>query len=374
MLGRFLLLCCVPALAHAQIIVSAEDGKQLKPGEPASARTGDRISVYRATGGTIAPLGSLDIPASMIGPPRSVALFAGGRMALVTAAQRLDGTAVAPGSDVSLIDLSRPQAPKLVQTIQAGAGATGVAVNRARTLALVANAGDDSVSVIGVTVRGLTPLSTVQLAKGSKPVAVDFSPDGRSAFVVAQSTGRLVRLDVRGRVVTAGGVEIAAGSGSYGLAIDHAGRYAYVTNLQGTGAGAKIGTISVVDLRSNQLVQSIEAGNTPEHVALSPSGRYLQATLINGSNAQPSSPNFRDHGELKLFRVDGGRLAPLAETKTGRWCQGAGWTADETRILLQCAEARQIEVYRFDGTAVTRDAAATIATTSRPGAMAVAGR
>lgn len=374
MIGRFLLLCCVPTLVQAQIIISAEDGKQLKPGGPASVRTADRISLYRATGKAIRPLGTLDVPASMIGPPRSVALVPGGRMALVTAAQRLDGTTVVSGSDLSLIDLSRPDAPRLVQTIRVGAGASGVAVNRAGTLALVANAGADSVSVVGIAGKTLTLISSVALPAGSKPVAVDFSADDKAAFVVAQSIGKLVRLTVQGRDVTSSGIEIATGSGAYGLAVDRAGAFAYVTNLQGSGTGAKIGTIAVVDLRGNRLVQSIEAGNTPEHVALSPDGRYLQATLINGSNAQPSAANYRDHGELKVFSVAGGRLVPLAQAKTGRWCQGAGWTADGARILLQCAEARQIEVYRFDGKTLVRDEAATIATTSRPGAMAVAGR
>lgn len=246
-----------------------------------------------------------------------------------------------------------------------------MAVNSEGTLALVANAGDDSVSVFAIAGKRLVPRQILALPKGSKPVAVDFAGDG--AIVVAQTGAKIIRLAVSGISVTVAGA-IATPASPYGLAVSRDGSFAYVTTLAG-GTMPRQGTITVVDLRTGAVAQSLDAGITPEHVALSPSGRYLQATLINGSNADPAAASFRDHGLIKLYRVTSdGLLEPLAETRTGRWCQGAGWSGDESRLLLQCAEARQIEVYRFDGEVLTRDAAATISTVSRPGAMAVAER
>jgi hypothetical protein len=73
---------------------------------------------------------------------------------------------------------------------------------------------------------------------------------------------------------------------------------------------------------------------------------------------------------MKVFRVDGSSLAPVATTNTGHWCQGATWSDDGHTILLQCAAEREIEVWRFDGASLKRDTAATLSFQSRPGAIA----
>jgi DNA-binding beta-propeller fold protein YncE len=377
LMGGVLALCCLSGQAMAQVIVSANDGKQLKPGEPVSARGPDHITVHRATPGGIALLASLRLPTSMIGPPRSVALTPNDRFALITASLQLDGAALVPAATVTLVDLSRPDRPRVVQTIAAGAGASGVAINRAGTLALVANAVDDSVSIFRIARGRLIAAGKIAMDRGSKPVAVEFLADGRGALVVTQQANRVERLAIDGLRAHRHGSAIDTGNGPYSIAVGRDGRFAYVTNLGGNGEGApgrRIGTIAVIDTVSGAVVQRIDAGNTPEHVALSPGGGFLQATLINGTIAEPGSPNFRDHGLLHIYRIDDGRLTRVAEAETGPWCQGAGWTGDERRVLLQCAERRQIEVYRFDGEQLTHDPAATIQLEARPGAMAVAHR
>jgi hypothetical protein len=63
-------------------------------------------------------------------------------------------------------------------------------------------------------------------------------------------------------------------------------------------------------------------------------------------------------------------LVLAAETRTGRWCQGAVWSADERRLLLQCSLAKQVEPYRFDGHSLKADAPVTF--DARPGAIATA--
>ncbi len=70
-----------------------------------------------------------------------------------------------------------------------------------------------------------------------------------------------------------------------------------------------------------------------------------------------------------MFSVDEGVLTPVAEAETGQWCQGAAWSRDSRQILLQCALKKQIEVYRFDGAGLERDAAATLTLDGRPAAI-----
>jgi DNA-binding beta-propeller fold protein YncE len=277
-----------------------------------------------------------------------------------------------PGDVVSVIDLSRPKAPNLVQTLHAGTGAAGVAINPAGTLALIANTGADSLSVFTIAKGRLTAAGTVTLDPRSRPVDVAFA-DAHTAYVVAQGTNKLIRLSLDGAtVVTAG--DIVVGAQPYSLALRPGTRIAYVSHLGGRAAGGppgpKPGSVGIVDLAAGRLVDQIDTGVTPEHVGLSPSGRFLEVTVNNGSTAPASSPAFHDHGMMTIYRIEAARLVPAAETRTGRWCQGAVWSADERQLLLQCSLAKQIETYRFDGRTLTPGAPITFE--ARPGAIATA--
>ena len=367
-----LALLAQTAIADAQIAVSANDGKAVPADAPDTPRTSDSIAVLNI-GRTVTTLAALPVPATVVGPPGSVALTSDSRTAIVTAGQVV-GTSGAPvpGDVVSVIDLSRPKAPKLVQTLHAGTGAAGVAINPAGTLALVANTGADSLSVFTIAGGRLTPAGTLALEPKSRPVDVGFA-DARTAYVVAQGANRLIRLSLDGTKILPAG-EIAVGAQPYSLALRPGTGIAYVSHLGGRAPGGppgpKLGSVGIIDLTAGRMVDQIDTGVTPEHVGMSPSGRFLEVTVNNGSTAPAASAAFHDHGMMTVYRVDGARLAPAAETRTGRWCQGAVWSEDERRLLLQCSLAKQIEIYRFDGRALTPEAPITF--DARPGAIATA--
>jgi DNA-binding beta-propeller fold protein YncE len=370
-----LLLLAQATSLHAQIAVSANDGKQKAADAKSEPLTPDSVAILDLAA-PVRVLATLEAPASLIGPPASVAMARDSSFAIITAAQQpgADDMPV-PADIVTVVDLADPSKPRVVQSLHAGAGASGVAINEAGTLALVANAGADSVSVFAIAGRRLSSIGTVALPPKSKPVDLAFSRDRRSAYVVAQGDGALVRLAVDGqRVAVAESITLGIQPDS--MALNTAKQVAYVTNLGGREPGAapgpKMGTIAIVDLRRGRLVGQIDVGVTPEHVGLSPSGRFLQATVINGSNAPAASSNHHDHGTMVIFRARGAELEPLARIETGAWCQGAVWSDDEKFVFLQCAARKQIEVYRFDGRNLTVDSAATVQLGARPGAMATA--
>jgi DNA-binding beta-propeller fold protein YncE len=370
-LGLLLLAAATPVLA--QIAVSANDGKQRAADAKDEALTSDSISVLNLAA-PVRVLANFNAPASLIGPPAAVALARDSSFAIVTAAQLLDASGKATPSDiVTVVDLTHPSQPTVAQTLHAGAGASGVAINPSGTLALVANAGDDSVTVFAISERRLSAVGSVSLPAKSKPLDIAFAADRRSAYVVAQGAGALVRLTVDGQKVVAA-ENIAVGLQPYSMALNQ--QVAYVTNLGGRGPpatpGPAMGTIAIVDLRAGRMVSQLDVGVTPEHIALSPSGRYLEATIINGSNASAASPNHHDHGIMAIFRTQGTSLKPVTQIETGAWCQGATWSDDEKRVLLQCAARKQIEVYRFDGRTLTADTASTLQLDARPGAIATA--
>ena len=367
-----LALLAQATLTRAQIVISANDGKAVPADAPDTPRTADSVAVLQI-GRSVETLATLPVPATLVGPPGSVALSSDSRMAIVTAGQVMGPAgAPVPGDVVTVIDLGQPLAPKVVQTLHAGAGAAGVAINPAGTLALVANTGADSLSIFTIANHRLTAAGTVTLDPRTRPVDVGFA-DGRTAYVVAQGSNKLLRLSIDGTKVTPAG-EIAVGAQPYSLALRPGMPIAYVSHLGGRAPGGspgpRPGSVGIIDLAAGRMVDQIDTGVTPEHVGLSPSGRYLEVTVNNGSTALSTSPVFHDFGLMILYRIDGARLIPAAETRTGRWCQGAVWSADERRLLLQCSLAKRIEVYRFDGRSLQPDAPVTF--DARPGAIATA--
>ena len=361
------------AALDAQIAVSANDGKAVPADAPNTPRTTDSVAILDI-GRTVTTLANLPVPATVVGPPGSVAISPDGRTAIVTAGQVMgSGGSPVAGDVVSVIDLSRPRSPHLAQTLHSGAGAAGVAIDPPGRLALVANTGADSVSVFTIAGGRLTPAGTVPLDPRSRPVDVAFA-DAQTAYVVAQGADRLLRLAVDGTRVSRAGGDIALAAGPYSLALDPRTHMAYVSHLGGRTAGGppgpKPGSVGIVDLSAGRMVDQIDTGVTPEHVGLSPSGQFLEVTVNNGSTAPAASPAFHDFGLMTIYRIDGARLVPAVETRTGRWCQGAVWSADEKRLLLQCSLAKQIEVYRFDGHRLTPEKH--VQFDARPGAIATA--
>ena len=359
----------------AQIAVSANDGKARPVDAPDAPRTVDSIAVLDIGKQPAKLLATLPVPSTVVGPPATVAVSRDAKLAIVTAAQQLDASgAPVPADIVSVVDLSDPKHPRLVQTLHASLGAAGVAIDPAGSLALIANTNADSVSVFRIADGRLSPVGSVTLDPRSRPVDIAFSADGSSAYVVAQGANSLVRLAIQGERVRRVGDDIALGAQPYSLAFDRRRNVAYVTNLGGrvpsTVPGPKPGSIAIVDLRTGRMVGQVDTGVTPEYVGLSPSGRFLEATVNNGTTAPQSSPAHHGRGQMIVYRINEAGLDPVAQTETGQWCQGAVWSKDETRILLQCAGLKQIEAYRFNGRALTRDGQATLQLDARPGAIA----
>ncbi len=359
--------------AWAELAVSANDGKQLQKGDPTPV-TPDSVSVIDMGHYPPTVIGSVHAPASMIGSPNAVAVSRDERFAIVTASQKYDpADPMHPAADdkVSVIDLTHPAQPKLIQTVSAGANASGVSINRAGTLVLVAAKGDDAIYAFRLAGNRLSPAGHLTLDKGAAPTDVAFAPDGRHAYVVAQGLNKIEELAVEGDHLTPTGKDVATGRSPYGAVVTSDGNWLLNTNLGGALEGGGTGTITMVDLKAHRLAASAAVGRTPEHLALSPDGKYVAVVVANGSANVKTAPNYDTvRGILRVFAVGPGTLSEVAHTDSGHWCQGAAWSADSHMILAQCAAERQILVYRFDGHALTEDKAAALSIESRPGSIA----
>jgi DNA-binding beta-propeller fold protein YncE len=345
-------LALAVSAACAQIAVSANDGKlilsdgsQVVPAHP-EPDTATIIDLGRTPPRV---LGEVKVPTSVIGPPESVAISPDQSFALITAATKIDPanpSAILPDNKVSVIDL---KSLKVIQTLEAGLGASGVSINRAGTLALVANRAEGAVSIFTIAGRTLTPAGKLALDPKSGPSHVVFTPDGVKALLTRDGDSKISVLAIDGANVTNTGNDIYAGISPYGIEVSTKGDVAIVANI-GKG-GNDDDTVSIIDLNATPIhvVNTVTVGPTPEGIALSVDGKYLAVSIINGSNKTKGAPGFHDHGMVKVFRRRGFGLSFVAGAKTGHWCEGAAWSRNHRTLLVQCMVEKRIFVYSFDG-------------------------
>ena len=359
-LGAFSLaaLMSLSSGASAQLALSANDGKAVLidgvtsvPANP----TADTVTVIDLNARPPKVVAELQAPASVVGPPLSVAVSRDESFALVTGATKIDPAdpkKTVPDDKLTVIDL-KASPPKVAAQLQAGKGAAGVSINRAGTLALVANRAEGTVSVFSITGNTLTPVGKVHLGDAkSGPSHVAITPDGKSALVTRDGDNKISVLSIDGTKVEDTKREISAGLRPYGLGIHPNGKVAVVANI-GPGSG-DADTISLIDLEAKpaRVVHTVTVGQTPEGIALSPNGAFVAVNVGNGANKPKNSPFFNDYGLVKVLSVKGKELVPVTEAKVGHWCQGLAWSKDSRTLLAQCMVEKEIMVFRFDGKAL----------------------
>lgn len=336
---------------------SVQDGRAgLADGKPVIRDAADTLAVVEVAANRLRVVHQIAMPTSLVGPPSSIAVAPGGRMALVSAATRrdpADATKVVAFDLVSVLalDPTGNAAPRVVASLRTGAGASGISINRAGTLALVANRVEGSVSVLAVEGEQVRVVDKLMLGDKAGPAHVAFTPDGRRALVSRDGDSKISVLAVDGQSIKLEQREMYAGLRPYGLDISSDGAWAAVTNLGGGLGDAD--TISLIDLRapSPRVVDTVSVGQTPEGIFFSPDSRTVGVTVIDGSNKPQASP-FYGTARYRLFGIDAGRLRATADVLGGQWLQGHAFTPDGRTVLVQDAAQRQIRLYRSTGGAL----------------------
>jgi DNA-binding beta-propeller fold protein YncE len=369
-----ILVAGTAAAATAQLAISANDAKvKLVDGksEVQKSPPADTVTVIDLRANPPKVLAEINVPNSVVGPPTNVAISPKEDIALVSSNMMIDpadATKQIADDKVTVIDLSplrssivgrlrtavgakgSPGVPAVLATLQAGKGPAGIAINRAGTLALVANRAEGSVSVFTIEGKTVAPAGKVTIGKAdSGPSGVAFSPDGKTALVTRDGDHRISVLSIEGNKVEAGKREIAAGLRPYGIDIAAKGEVAVVANI-GIGAG-DADTISVIDLKLDppRVVNTYTVGQTPEGIKMSPDGKFVAVTVMNGSNKPAASPFFNANSQLQVWARNGTQLSKTGDLPIGRWCQGIAWSSNSKTLLVQCMVEEEITVVRFSG-------------------------
>lgn len=345
---------CIP-MAAAQLAVSANDNKlTLINGVSTVVQNPppDTVAIIDLKQFPPKILAEIDLPASVVGPPLSVAIAPDESLALVSAAMKInpdDPTKQIPDNRLSVIDL-QASPPKVIATLETGMGPAGVSINRQGNLALVANRSEGTVSVFSVQGKEVTGLGAVKIGDEKTGVShVAIAPDGKTAIVTRDGDSLISVLSIDGTKVEYTKRDMSAGQRPYGAAISADGTVAVVANI-GRGSG-DADTVSVIDLTAKppRVVETVTVGQTPEGIMLSPDGKLCAVVVMNGSNKPKDSPFFADHGKLVLLRLDNKKLTKLAEAPIGHWSQGVVFTPDGQYVLVQNMVGKDIMVLKIAG-------------------------
>ena len=199
---------------------------------------------------------SIPLMNSVVGPPTNLAITPSGDIALV--ANSLEpvvqgwGHRLEPDNKVFLIDL-KANPPADIGTITVGKQPSGMAINPKGDLALVANRADGTISVLSIRGKDVLVLDTVTVGAASDQVsAVAITPDGKHALAVKPAVNKVALLSIDGQKVTYGKRDLPPGLFPYNIAVTPDGKLALTADNGGGGSSdGNVDTVSVIDLEAD---------------------------------------------------------------------------------------------------------------------------
>jgi DNA-binding beta-propeller fold protein YncE len=325
---------------------------------------------------------NLPLMNTITGPPVNLAITPDEHLALV--ANSLDWVKDGgvwkgvPDDKIYVIDLT-VSPPVQIATVEAGKQPSGMAINRAGTLALVANRADDTVSVLSIDGKTVKVVDTVSVASPATPgtqkappalpSAVAITPDGKHALVTKSGANRVALLDIDGQKVSYAKVDgknydMASGLTPLNVQVTPDGKLGIVGNIGG-GQDGQVDTVGIVDLEASppRVVDQVVVGDGPEGLAMSPTGGYAASLLLNGTGGTPKSAFYRhEKSYVALLKVDGKTVHKVAQADVGALAEGIAFGPDGHYLYVANFVDGDIDVLRLEG-----DTLAKVASLALPG-------
>jgi DNA-binding beta-propeller fold protein YncE len=329
--------------AQAQLIITGNDEKQTwdSTGKQINSPPGkDTVSIIDI-GDRTKPriLANLVLMNTVVGPPTNLAITPDEKLALVANSldwiKDGDSWKGVPDNKLYVIDLTTSP-PQQIATIELGRQPSGLAINRAGSLALVANRADDTVSVLSIKGKEVKLVDTVAVnAAGAtvkeQPSAVAITPDGKRALVAKFAAHKVALLVIDGEKVTYTKYDMATGLWPYNVAITPNGRLAIAGNNGGAGSSdGQVDTAAIIDMEADppRVVDQVVVGDGPEGLAMSPTGAYAVEVILNGSNQAHDKFFYHPHSYVSLLKIEGKKVRKVSEAPVGGLAEGVAFSPD----------------------------------------------
>ena len=359
--------------ARAQLLITGNDEKVSfdETGKTVTHPLGkDTVSIIDIRDPTKPRIvANLSLMNSITGPPVNLAITPDQHLALV--ANSLDwvkdGEAWkgVPDNKIYVIDLTTSP-PVHIATVEAGKQPSGMAINHAGTLALVANRADDSISVLSIDGKTVKLVDTVSLASPAAtappatPSAVAITPDGNRALVVKSGANRVALLDIDGQKVSHAKVDgknydMVSGLNPINVQVTPDGKLGIVNNIGGSQDG-QVDTVGVIDLQADppRVIDQVVVGDGPEGLAISPVGGYAASIILNGTGGTPKTAFYRhDHSYVSLLKIEGKTVRNVGQLAVGDLAEGAAFSPDGRFLFVGNFIDGNMNILRLDGDTLT---------------------
>lgn len=286
---------------------------------------------------------SLPVPNSIVGPPTNLAITPDNRLAIVADsvvhARGQDGTVTqSPSNRINVIALDGGRS-KVVQSLEVGLQPSGLSINAAGNLALVTYRGETVVGVFRISGKRLTEVGRVDVH--GKPAHVAIAADGKTALVVKQDDDAVSILEIKGETANYLG-DLPTADGPYNVAI---------TPDSQLGITSDRGFLTVIDLAGArpQVRSTVKVGAGSEGLAISPRGDLVVSVALLGSNGSKTASDFHEHGALVVLANKEGKLTQVQQIEAGRVPEGIAFSPDRRWLYVANFYDSNIQIYRVSG-------------------------
>lgn len=309
---------------------------------------------------------NLPLMNSNLGPPTNLAITPDEHLALLANStdQVSNGSGewkTQPDNKVYVIDMTASP-PAHIGTVEVGKQPSGMAINRAGDLALVANRADNTVSVLSIKGKEVKLIDTVALAASDAPneqlSAVAITPDGKQALVVKSAGNKVALLTIAGGKVSYDKYDMTVGVFPCNVAIAPNGKIGIVNNVGGGGASdGGVDTVAIIDLEAAppRVIDYVVVGDGPEGLAMSPMGTIAVSVILNGAGNVAKSAYFHhDHSYLTILKIDGKKVHKVGEVEAGRLAEGAAFSPDGRYFYVGNFLDSDLTIFKVQGTKLVR--------------------
>lgn len=315
----------------------------------------DSVSIVDVGTDPLAPRILVNLPLSntVIGPPVNLAITPDEGLALVASSinyvQEGGAWKQVPDNRIWVIDLSASP-PRLIDTVTGGKQPSGLSINRAGNLALVANRADNSIGVLRISGKQVRLIDTVPI--GEVVSHVVFAPDGKRAFATKFPGHKVAILTVDGEKVTYSKQDVTVGLWPYNMDVTPDGKLAISADNGNAGsADGNVDTVSVIDLEANppRVIDKVVVGDGPEGFAISPTGKLAVALLLSGTNAAKNAFFYHRNATVVALKIDGKTVTRSNEVEVRGLPEGVVFSGDGRYIYVGNFLDRDISILRVEG-------------------------
>jgi DNA-binding beta-propeller fold protein YncE len=364
--------------AFAQTLIVGNDEKPGwdENGKPITREPGDDTMSVIDISKPETPRITATIPLinSIAGPPTNLAVSPSGDIALVANSLEpvTQGWAhrLDPDNKVFLVDL-KASPPKVIGTITVGRQPSGLAISPKGDLALVANRADGTISVLSIRGKDILVVDTVTVGTGADQVsAVAITPDGKRALAVKAAANKVALLSINNGKVTYDKRDLPAGIYPYNIAVTPDGKLALTADTgNGGSSDGDADTVSVIDLEA-------DPPRVIDHVTVgdSPEGLAISpkgdlAITVEARGSNMKGASFYNpSGAVTILGIDGKKVRHIGEISVGAFPEGGAFSPDGGYLYVGNFIDGDLWVLKVDGTTLI-DTAQRIKLLGHPASM-----